>query len=75
MGIAIPRSQRIRSEDIGYGWETVGGLGGGNVMNMRSRRQVGGLIHHMPGRWLGLMSTGERLVEGSGLNHSFVGEL
>lgn len=63
------------AEDVGDGRQAVVGLVGSDVVDVRRRGEVGGLVGDVPGQGVGGVAAGEGLAERCGLDDAFVGEL
>ena len=68
-------SEPLGRKDVGDGRQTVGGLGGGDVMDVSGVGEVGGLVGDVAGQGDGVMATGEGGMERGRLDDPLVRKL
>lgn len=68
-------SQVLRGEDIGNGREAVVGLCGRDMVNVGGAGEIRARVRDVTREGERLVTAGEGLVQGSGLNDSLVGKL
>ena len=68
-------SEPVGSEDVGNRRQSIVGLGRWGVVDMGRMGEVRALVCNVPSQGMGLLSTGEALVERGRLDHPFIGEL